>query len=219
MPQPSAVREFELHDAEHVLGAVDRHWSALLPLGVTEDERAAFRKALAEAVRTAPPREPLRVALDAARLRLADLVGDYRSTADLVARPIDGAVPALERMLAMNSGFPSTGSALATYCARIAPGVRQCSAELARCGFGLEAQAALAAAAAAFARARAAMPRLRGEARRAAKDREAQLTALRNMCVYFRGVAYAAFEGLPEQVDFDRVKLRPNPFHAVGSDG
>jgi len=217
MPQPSAVREFELHDTENLLRAVNRHWDTLLANGATEELRTFLKTALEEAKDSERPRDPRRIALDAARLRLADLLGDYRVSADLVASPIDGPIPRRGQGVGPGGRFPWTDAKLKEYIARIAPAVRHYKKELKRRAFGPEAQAALAAAGEEFVRALQAMPRLRGEAYRQAKAREAQLARLRRACALFRRIAYMAFEGSPDQVDFDRVRLRPNPFHLVSN--
>jgi hypothetical protein len=212
---PSAVLEFEIYDARKVLAAVDKHWQALLAFRVTEEARARFRRALSDAERWDGRRHPAQIALDAARLRLKDALGFYRLCAEIAANPFHGSDPQAARALKVRQPFPKTDQALRRYCKGLEPGLQEHGRRLAQRSFSKQRHKELLRLAKEFGAALDALPRLRGEEVVAQVQRQAQLAVLREYCRYFRKAGFKALLDNPEQVDFDRPRVRPNHLSLV----
>src|SRR5438128_12444780 len=97
----------DIAEAEHVRDAAIRHWQRMQKLGVTEPQKKEFGATIEECKkeRDKEPQDP-DTSLKDTRLEVEDLVGAYRTAANLVGDGFDGSDVRLERELRVDGRFP-----------------------------------------------------------------------------------------------------------------
>ena len=205
-----ATHGYSIADAQHILKAANKHWPALQELGATEAERKRFVATIGDSIRlvsVAP--SPGLALLEEARQILKDLIGSYRSAANLVAKGIDGRDAKAAVALKTKGTYPANDLELGRFVEDLGKRMKPYVARLSTRGFNKEKQVALLDAGAAFKKAFATRGKERGEAKADSLAREAVFKNLRTETSYFRSLGIEALRNQSARADFDRVTL-PN---------
>jgi hypothetical protein len=196
-------------DAQKVHRAAEKHWSDLKPFGAKEAELKDFAKTIEQSAKAALAVSEEPVSLEDRRTELKDLLGAYRTSAEIVCNAFKGRDVRLERELRVGNTFPNNDVKLRAYVEGLETVIRKQSAKLAERGFGKAEQGQLAQAIVDFTQALASRGKDRGEARAARMSRDAALDKLRFETAYFRRIGRAALKQDAARAEFDRVAAQP----------
>jgi hypothetical protein len=202
-----ATHGYAIADAQHILKAANKHWTALQALGTTDAERKRLTASIAQALKMVGTDNSGPIALEEARHDLKEAIGAYRSAAILVVNGIDGRDVKAESALKMKGPFPATDLQLAAYVDGLSQRMKSYVNKLSGRGFNKENQNQLVDAGTAFRAAFSARGKERGEARAETVARDAVFKQLRTETSYFRRLGNEALRSTTARADFDRVKL------------
>ena len=192
-------------DAHKVDHASQKHWTEMKPFGAKEAELKDFEKTIENVERASIVVAPEPVSLEERRVELKDVLGAYRTCAEIVCNGFKGHDARLERELRVGNTFPQNDVKLRAYVDGLEAVVKRHSARLAERGFGKGEQLQLSEAIEHFTHALAVRGKERGEARASRLSRDAAIEKLRHQTSYFRRIGRAALKQDAARADFDCV--------------
>ena len=193
----------DVRDAKKVLRAAKRLKAQLAEVGLTPEDLPAL-EAQIELAKGAG--NGGRVSLNAARVAVKKLLGDFRRSAHLACRSRKGIDAEMQKALRMNVGYPDTDELLDLYLEGLDEIVKGHSEALAKRKFKKPQQDALGKAAETFRKAFSTRDVKKEELIELSNDHDVIFAELRTMTSYVRSLGVTALHDDPRRSQFDRVK-------------